>query len=107
MSVGSIPKIEVKAGDKIGHFLAYACFACVALFESAKKIRWSNEYRHSLIYIIPGCIVFGVLMECLQASSFFNRHFDYWDMLANTIGVLAGSGLFLLGFKQIRRFYMK
>jgi len=107
MSVKSIPKIDVKASDKIGHFLAYASLTIVVLFETAKKFRWSNEYRRSLIYLIPLCIGYGVLMEFLQASSLFNRHFEYLDMLANSIGVAVGCALFLLGFKQIRSFYIK
>lgn len=106
ISVRSIPKIEVRAGDKIGHFLAYSCLAFTAIFETAKKIRWSNDYRRSLIYILPLCIVFGVGMEFVQASSLFNRHFDYYDMLANTIGVVAGTLLFLALFKRFQRFHI-
>lgn len=107
ISVHSIPKIDVKASDKIGHFIAYACLAIVVLFETAKKFRWSNEYRQWLIYLIPLCIVYGVLMEFLQASPLFNRHFEYWDMVANSIGVFAGTSLFLLAFKQLRKIYIK
>jgi VanZ family protein len=107
ISVRSVPKIDLKAADKIGHFLAYAALAFVVLFETALKFRWSIKYRRWLIYIIPICILFGVLMEFLQATPLFNRHFEYLDMVANSIGVMAGSILFLVAYRPLKKIYIK
>ena len=107
ISVPEMPKIEVKAGDKIGHFLAYAALSFVVLFEVARKFRWSKEYRRWLIHSILFCILYGVTMEVLQASSLFNRHFDYFDMIANAIGVITGSTLFILAFRRLKNIYIK
>jgi VanZ family protein len=107
MPVPQMPKIEVKAGDKIGHFLAYVVLSFTVFFEIARKFRWSINYRRWLSRAVLICILYGVVMECLQASSLFNRHFDIYDMLANTIGVVTGSTLFILSFSRIKKIYIK
>ncbi|MFT5512397.1 MAG: VanZ family protein [Bacteroidia bacterium] len=107
MPVPQMPKLGVKAGDKIGHFLAYVVLSFAVLFEIARKFRWSNIYRRWLSRAVLICILYGVILECLQASSLFNRHFDIYDMLANTIGVVTGSTLFILAFSRIKKIYIK
>ena len=107
MSVPKLPKLEVKAADKIGHLTAYFALAFTLFFELAKKFRWSNTYRRWLIHAVIICITYGVLMELLQATPLFNRHFDYYDMIANTVGVALGLAVFALSSKWLKRFYIK
>jgi VanZ family protein len=103
ISLGKLPKLEVRAGDKIGHFLAYAALCSVLLFEHAKRKRWSTEISRWLIGGIVLSGLYGVCMELLQASSISNRNFDYYDMLANFTGALAGAVLFRLAYQALRR----
>ncbi len=102
MSIGELPKLEVKASDKIGHFLAYGTLCVVALFEYAKQKRWSNYIGRWLIGSALLCGLYGVLMELLQASPISNRHFEYYDMLANFTGAAVGALLFGLVYKRLQ-----
>lgn len=77
---------RVGGGDKLHHFAAYAvCSFCwCALSMSLRgKLAW-----------ISGIAAMGVVIEFLQDASGF-RHFEYADMIANTLGALTG-GLFTL-----------
>jgi len=102
ISLSSVPKVSFKASDKIGHFLAYACLSLVSVIELAKHSRWSKETSRLLIHSLPFCIGYGILMEVLQASPISNRHFEIADMVANTIGAIAGSLLFLVTRKWLK-----
>lgn len=107
ISLGSIPKVHVRAGDKIGHFLAYAALCFTFLVEYAAYTRWSTRIGRWLIYSALAFCLYGVLMEFLQASSLANRNFDYYDMLANSIGVIAGLSLFQLLFNVLKKRFIK
>lgn len=96
ISLNSVPKVSFKASDKIGHFLAYACLSFVTLVELAKHFRWSKQTSRLLIRSLPFCVGYGILMEFLQASPISNRHFEIADMVANTLGALAGGLLFMV-----------
>ncbi|MCB9260913.1 MAG: VanZ family protein [Flavobacteriales bacterium] len=103
MHINNLPKVGVKAIDKIGHFLAYFGLFLVAAFETMAKFRWSNVRYRSLIVIFILCSGFGVLMEVLQAWLTTYRHFDYLDMTANMTGAGIGFVFFSIGFKTIKK----
>jgi VanZ family protein len=105
--ISAIPKTDVKLSDKLGHFIAYAVLSLIVHFETAKKFRLSIVSRRLLIYSSLICVIFGVLMEFLQATPFVNRHFELLDMFANSIGVGVGSAIFLISFRLMKRFYTK
>ena len=64
-------------GDKVGHFSAYF----VLMFWFAQLYKTSKA---RLIYVLL-FILMGILLEFLQELS-GARTFDYYDMLANTLG---------------------
>lgn len=100
--VRDIPKIRISNGDKYGHLLAYFTLSIVFLFEHAKVLRWSNRFGRWSIVIAALCILYGITMEGLQGLVFTYRSFELADMLANTLGVLIGTGLFWLVFNQLK-----
>jgi VanZ family protein len=70
--------------DKIGHFLAYAVL-----------MGWFGQIfngRSHLILFALGFVLMGISLEYVQGMG-RHRHFEYADMVANTIGV--GLGLLL------------
>ena len=70
--------IEFKSIDKLGHFLAYF----ILMFWFAQLYRTT---RTRLFYVLF-FILMGVVLEILQGLGGV-RYFEYYDMLANSLGV--------------------
>ena len=71
--------IEFKYIDKLGHFFAY--FILMTWFAQLYK-----TFRARLFYVLF-FISMGVILEILQGLGGV-RFFEYYDMLANTLGVV-------------------
>ena len=89
-----IPDIEFDLFeiDKLVHFLFYCILALLmGLGFYSKK----NEpfYKRGVIIIAIG-ISIGFLVEVTQGTLIPNRHFDYFDILANSLGTMTGFLLF-------------
>ena len=77
----SPPEIDVENADKVEHLLAYGTLTLWFCQLYAAR-------RAQLAFVI-GFIAMGVALEFVQGALAY-RTFDTADMLANTIGVLAG-----------------
>ncbi|APG61428.1 hypothetical protein LPB144_08220 [Christiangramia salexigens] len=55
-----------------------------------------NKYRSNLIRIALLCFVFGMIMELLQGILTSYRDPDWWDILANSTGVIIAVVFLLL-----------
>ena len=75
----TVAPVGVRHGDKVGHLLAYAVFALLALFAVNNRRQF---YQWSL-----GIIAFGLAMEGLQ-SMIPGRMMSFWDFVANSVGVV-------------------
>lgn len=76
-----------KGNDKTAHFVAFAgCAFC-----------WQFAFKNYAKTLILG-IIYGILIEFWQGSlpTSFHRSFDWYDALADGIGVLIGLFLFYL-----------
>ncbi len=71
-------------GDKLGHMAAYALLTCSAAFG------WRD--RIGLPIIVLAVVTCGATIEVLQAWV-PGRVADWGDLLANTIGTIAGAGM--------------
>lgn len=85
----SLPGEEVPLNktinDKTAHFLAFGVWAFC----------WQGAYSKYTQTLILG-FLYGFMIECWQGyilPESFNRHFDWYDMLADGVGVLIGLGL--------------
>lgn len=47
------------------------------------------------LYTLVICLGLGILLEIAQQSDLISRHFEILDIIANIIGALLGSVLFL------------
>ena len=83
----SPPSLDVRMGDKLGHFLGYGSlmFWFCQLYTGRKaRIGYGTLWT-----------AMGIGLEFAQDALGY-RLFEYFDMLANTIGVLIGWALSLL-----------
>lgn len=85
-SLEGAPKITIPNFDKIVHlgFHAIHTFLWICLLKSAQKI----TFRKVIIYAVLVDVLFGVLIEILQALGNNNRHADVMDVLANILGTV-------------------
>lgn len=85
------PKIvEVSNVDKVEHALAFAALAFVFL----------RAYRHQVIWVITGCVAFGVGIELVQYFIPW-RSAELADLVADIVGVLLGWMAFII-FSRFR-----
>lgn len=97
LSLANLKKVDIvkfNASDKLYHTVCYAIMIfmwSLYIVESFLKI----QLKHKLI--LAGCIIlFGIIIEYLQLFLTDYRSFDWWDIMANCLGVLIGSVTFLL-----------
>jgi VanZ family protein len=79
--VSLIPVPDIGTSDKILHLLTYALLSTVFSTLVCRNI--------SLLKVVPGLILFGVILEFLQGMTGY-RTLDAYDMLANSVGVFLG-----------------
>lgn len=88
--------------DKIVHFLAYFGLALLwmlwSVFQNVRHSRLQGYKRLFLVVTIS--IIYGILIEWLQGRFTSYRMADKWDIVANTIGVLAAFILVLINTKK-------
>ncbi len=81
-------KVGVQGSDKIGHFVAYFIFTMIwflFFFFSEKR---NENFRQSLVKSSLICFFYGGLMELLQMLLTNYRSPDWYDMIANTSGII-------------------
>jgi len=78
--------------DKLVHFLMYAGFMSVIIFENRKSIK-GNRYLFTLA-LIP--FFYGIIMEILQLTVTASRSGDIYDIFFNSAGILASVILWII-----------
>jgi VanZ family protein len=84
------PPPAPEGSDKLVHFIAFAALA----FPLART------GRVGLLPVFIGASAFGGIIELIQPS--FNRSADFYDWVADVVGVTLGIGLGLL-YRRLRR----
>ena len=85
--------IGVKNADKIYHAIAYFTLAFAWLLTFYKKA--VKKY-----IVVLSCIIFGIVIEVIQATLTNYRTGDYIDVFANSLGVCLALVVFNLFFKK-------
>ncbi len=85
-------QIKLSNIDKLEHTIAY-CILSLSWFSFLKKKK--DKY----IYIILGCVFYGIIIEVLQETLTLHRKAELLDVVANSTGVMIG---FLI-FNQISK----
>lgn len=76
--------------DKLAHFTFFFVFALLWMYASALSIR----QRTALVG--ASGILYGILIEVIQAWLPFNRAAEPWDAVADFLGLLAGLLVYFL-----------
>ena len=83
--------------DKIYHFVAYFLLGCAWFFSFSKAYQ-----KPKLKYAIAmACIIYGMVIEVLQATLTTYRTASVLDVFANMAGVIAAMMLFKQVYKKI------
>jgi hypothetical protein len=89
----SVPKINFQYKDKVVHFIFY--FGFVYFWTKGLKNKFLN-YRLIILFL---AIIIGITIEFLQENFTIHRTFDWYDILANSIGAIAS-------FTYVKKFYV-
>ncbi|WP_052345498.1 VanZ family protein [Alkaliflexus imshenetskii] len=86
---------DFRGSDKIVHFLMYFSLSFVLFFERNRTRIWKQTdlKPKNNIWHILALIATGGIIEILQPL-LSNRSCEYFDFIANTLGVLAGFFLY-------------
>jgi VanZ family protein len=95
LSLIKLPQADIKISniDKVYHSIAYFTLAIAWLIVYYKKP--NKKY-----IIVICCIIFGIVIEVLQSKITAHRTGDYYDILANSSGVLFALLIFNLISKK-------
>lgn len=99
-----LPDLRINAGDKIGHLIAYLALAATFSAEHARVLRWSSRTDRWLIVVGLICITYGLTLEVLQGTIFYQRTFDFADIAANTLGSVLGIVLYIMFFSSLKKY---
>jgi VanZ family protein len=83
-TINKIPVFHFQGEDKIVHFVMYAFFTGVLLFENRNRIE--TGHRLILFALIP--FIFGASLELMQSLFTTTRSGSIFDLLANVSGIL-------------------
>ncbi|MCX6187426.1 MAG: VanZ family protein [Bacteroidetes bacterium] len=103
MNGSYIPQIhftDIIQPDSLAHITLFGVQTW--LIAKDRKHNISNTKQITLL-IVPAFVIsvlYGVIIEILQATVFINRSYDYMDMAANTIGCILASITFFIKFRK-------
>jgi len=86
----NFPEIEFNLFelDKLIHFIFY--FTLVVLMNIGFRLKKSEPFYKSIVWIVVIGIFIGWSIEYLQGNFITNRFFDYSDIIANSLGTVIG-----------------
>ena len=92
-----MPKTGVSFGniDKVYHLFAYFTLTNCWLFTFYKRPK-------AKYIVVITCIIFGIIIEILQATTTTYRTGDYLDVVANTTGVILALTIYNQILKKIK-----
>jgi len=92
-NLNEIEVIQLEASDKLYHILSYTVLVMLWLIYfkyKNKHLNFQSKYTTASLVL-----VFGIIIEIFQLILTNYRSFDWWDILANGIGIFSGMILFL------------
>ncbi|MBN8666688.1 MAG: VanZ family protein [Chitinophagales bacterium] len=87
--------------DKPVHFILFGILTIAWCYFIWKKMTATPASIQTFYTISFLSLVYGVIMEFVQANFIPHRSFDYWDIVADAIGSIAG------GWWSTRRYIKK
>ena len=95
-------KLTIPYADKITHFVFYLVFAILGCLCIRERTRGARSLSKTLTNIAILAVFYGIFIEVLQYTITENRMAETGDVLANTIGAMAGIGIIWWYFSKER-----
>lgn len=93
-----IPTFEFTYADKIVHLLMYFGLALALMIDYRKSTKTNRYNGYFVLFCFALPVIFGGIVEIVQSAYFAPRTGDWFDWLADILGVLvAWLGWFGLG----------
>ncbi|MEP2937424.1 MAG: VanZ family protein [Gilvibacter sp.] len=85
--------------DKLAHLFAYVVLGCAwgLTWLYFRKIDFWKPY---FVVLVSSSLVYGTIVEVLQLTTTTSRTADFWDVVANTIGVILGVVIAWYGYHK-------
>ena len=99
------PPIEIPHMDKLVHFVFYSTAMVLGSLFVWEKFRHHITLGRTFLLAFAGLLLYGMLIEVLQEVLRMQRSGEWWDILANTAGLVAG--LLFLRYLFYRRKALK
>ncbi|MCH4821944.1 VanZ family protein [Gramella lutea] len=93
--------------DKMLHAGAYLFLALLWKLYFLFKDSDFQRYNSNLLWVATAAFLFGMLIEVLQGTLTSYRTPDWWDVLANSTGVLLAVLLFIVMAPTIKKLKQK
>ena len=77
--------------DKIVHIFLYG----VNTFLWSRALLSDNKDLVRILFLFLGMLAFGFTIEVMQMTLTTDRSFDWYDVVANTIGIIVGITVYL------------
>jgi hypothetical protein len=89
--------LNIKKSDKYLHILAYFTLTLVWYFALQEKIK-KSRFK---FFVITALIFYGIILEALQGGITNYRTADFFDVVANIVGIIIAAVI----FKKIINWY--
>ncbi len=95
-SLSSIPAehthdIDIPHIDKVVHLCFYFGAAVLGTFFVRETMHGRTALAETLVYVVFGAIIYGIIIEVLQYHFTLDRQGDPIDALANSCGAIIGA----------------
>jgi len=84
------PDINIPHFDKVVHFVFYFGAAVLGTLFVRESMRDKPALVKTLVYVVSGAIIYGIIIEVLQYTLTDDRQGDIFDVLANSFGAVIG-----------------
>ncbi len=93
-----VPKLGNQVVDKYVHAILFGLLSYCMIIGLIKQFQYNCLARNAVKISITFSIIFGVSIEVFQHVFLEGRTFDYFDIIADLIGVFVG----FLSFRLVR-----
>ncbi|MFD2789132.1 VanZ family protein [Arenibacter sp. H213] len=93
-----LPSIRIPHMDKLVHFSFYFGATVLGIMCIWERKNGRITLQGTILRVVGFAILYGIIIEVLQARFTTYRHGDIWDVLANSVGALLGGLVIKLFF---------
>ena len=91
MPARHIPRVSIPNFDKVVHTGIYVVFAALTFYGWTMQNQFDGLHKKTVLKIILLLASYGLMIEVMQETLTTDRHFEWFDELANTTGTIIGT----------------